>query len=77
MKLDRVRWEERSFWQVVFSQSRVNGAPYDGDKLETSRWHWPSNTFLQRRRRFLRSQPMDQTSGDEAGRALRTEQKPH
>lgn len=67
MKSDRVRWQEQSFWQLVFSQSRVNGAPYDGERLETSRWHWPTNTYLQRRRRYLRSQPLEHPSGDEPG----------
>ena len=38
-----------SFWQLVFSQSRVNGAPYFGDNLPGRSWEWPKDTYLQRR----------------------------
>jgi hypothetical protein len=44
-----------SRWQMVFSQSKVNGAYYDGEKLPTFAWHWPKDTFLQRRRQLLKS----------------------
>jgi hypothetical protein len=44
-----------SRWQMVFSQSKVNGASYDGEKLPTLPWHWPKDTFLQRRRQLLKS----------------------
>lgn len=43
-----------SFWQMVFSQSRVNGAPYHGEQLPSSNWHWPKDTFLQRKLRQSR-----------------------
>ena len=38
-----------SFWQLVFSQSKVNGAPYFGDNLPGRSWEWPKETYLQRR----------------------------
>jgi hypothetical protein len=44
-----------SRWQIVFSQSKVNGAYYDGETLPTLPWHWPTDTFLQRRRQLLKS----------------------
>jgi hypothetical protein len=59
-----------SRWQRVFSQSKVNGAYYDGEKLPTLPWHWPQDTFLQRRRRFLKSsRPSDVNTarGSDAG----------
>ena len=39
----------QSFWQVVFSQSKVNGAPYFGDNLPRQQFNWPKDTYLQRR----------------------------
>jgi hypothetical protein len=38
-----------NFWQLVFNQSKVNGAEYFGDRLPSHSWHWPKDTFLQRR----------------------------
>ena len=38
-----------SFWQLVFSQSKVNGAPYNGELLPGRIWDWPKDTYLQRR----------------------------
>jgi len=67
MKSRRVSWEEQSFWQVVFGQSKVNGARYDGENLTTSPWRWPTNTYLQRRRQLLKnSQAFDQPDRNEA-----------
>ena len=67
MKSQRVRWEVQSFWQLVFGQSKVNGARYDGENLTTSPWLWPTNTYLQRRRQLLKnSQAFDQSGQDEA-----------
>ena len=40
---------KHSFWQLVFSQSKVNGAPYFGDSLPGRSWDWPKDTYLQRR----------------------------
>ena len=41
-------------WQLIFLQSKVNRAAYDGDKLPTQNWDWPKGTWLQNRLRFLR-----------------------
>jgi hypothetical protein len=30
-------------------QSKVNGAPYNGDELPGRSWDWPKDTYLQRR----------------------------
>ena len=66
MKSQRVRWEGQSFWQLVFGQSKVNGARYDGENLTTSPWRWPTNTYLQRRRQLLKnSQAFDQSGQSE------------
>lgn len=68
MKSQRVRWEGQSFWQLVFGQSKVNGARYDGENLATSRWRWPTNTYLQRRRQLLKnSQAFDPAGQNETG----------
>lgn len=40
---------KQSFWQLVFSQSKVNGAPYYGESLPGRTWDWPKDTYLQRR----------------------------
>jgi hypothetical protein len=67
MKSQRVRWEGQSFWQLVFGQSKVNGARYDGENLTTSPWRWPTNTYLQRRRQLLKnSQAFDQSDRSDA-----------
>ena len=38
-----------SFWQLVFLQSKVNGAAYYGEELPGRNWNWPKDTYLQRR----------------------------
>jgi hypothetical protein len=38
-----------SFWQLVFLQSKVNGARYSGEELPGRTWEWPKDTYLQRR----------------------------
>jgi hypothetical protein len=56
MKIGQIQFEKpSSFWQSVFLQSRVNGAPYCGEQLPLRRWNWPSNTYLQRRLRLARA----------------------
>jgi hypothetical protein len=68
MKSQRVKWEGQSYWQLVFGQSKVNGARYDGENLRTSPWRWPTNTYLQRRRQLLKnSQAFDQPGQNETG----------
>ena len=48
--------EKPSFWQLVFSQSKANGADYYGEELPSYTWNWPKNTYLQRRAREIRDQ---------------------
>jgi len=40
-----------SYWQLVFLQSKVNGAAYTGEELPGRHWNWPKDTYLQRRLR--------------------------
>jgi len=54
MKISEDALERPTFWQLVFSQSKVNGAPYPGDHLEGNNWNWPEDTFLRRRLRQVR-----------------------
>ena len=49
MNLPNAELGKPSFWQLVFSQSKVNGAPYFGDNLPGRSWDWPKDTYLQRR----------------------------
>lgn len=49
MKQQTTETENPSFWQLVFLQSKVNGAPYNGEGLPGRNWAWPKNTYLQRR----------------------------
>lgn len=46
---------QTKFWLQVFSNSRVNGALYLGDHLPSNGWDWPTETYLQRRRRLIRA----------------------
>ncbi len=45
---------ELSAWQIIFLQSKVNGAKYRGEEIAACRWDWPVETYLQRRMRALR-----------------------
>lgn len=54
LKTQEARVENASFWQLVFLQSRVNGAAYHGERLPGHNWNWPKNTYLQRRLEYLR-----------------------
>jgi hypothetical protein len=38
-----------SYWQLVFMQSKINGAVYTGEELPSRNWNWPKDTYLQRR----------------------------
>ena len=42
--------DKPSYWQLVFLQSKVNGAAYIGEELPGRNWTWPKDTYLQRRR---------------------------
>jgi hypothetical protein len=57
MKLVEADLEKPSFWQLVFSQSKVNGAPYNDEELSGQNWNWPKDTYLQRRLRQTRWYP--------------------
>jgi hypothetical protein len=60
-----------NYWQLVFTQSRVNGAEYFGDRLPCNSWDWPKNTFLQRRLNELKRRRWDEiTDGPQASRQL-------
>lgn len=50
MELKRSSRNQMSYWQLIFSQSKVNGAPYSDDELPVCNWSWPTGTYLQRRR---------------------------
>jgi hypothetical protein len=41
--------EKPSYWQRIFLQSKVNGAPYNGETLPGRNWDWPKDTYFQRR----------------------------
>lgn len=38
-----------SHWQLIFLQSKANGAAYKGEELPGRNWDWPKGTYLQRR----------------------------
>ena len=55
--------EKTSFWQQIFLQSKVNGAPYHGDLLPGQHWNWPKDSYLKRRRNHVRSyRALDESS---------------
>ena len=43
-----------SSWQLIFLQSKVNNARYDGDGFLPQNWDWPKETWFQMRLRHLR-----------------------
>lgn len=49
MKSIDVNEYKPSYWQLVFLQSKVNGANYNGEALPQRSWDWPKNTYLRRR----------------------------
>jgi hypothetical protein len=51
-----------NFWQLVFTQSKVNGAEYFGDRLPSNSWDWPKDTFLQKRLNELKKRRPETTS---------------
>jgi len=50
MKSQSSHREQISFWQMIFSQSKANGAQYEGERLPICIWSWPTDTYLQRMR---------------------------
>ena len=55
MKSKQNSRNQMSYWQLIFSQSKVNGAPYNDDELPVFNWNWPTDTYLRRRRYLKRS----------------------
>jgi hypothetical protein len=55
MKAQTVDCEQMSFWQLIFSQSKANGAQYTGETLPTCCWNWPIDTYFQRKRTLRQS----------------------
>jgi hypothetical protein len=53
MKMMKIDFVRHCPWQLVFSQSKVNGAPYSGERLPNLSWEWPKDTYLQRRLKRL------------------------
>jgi hypothetical protein len=39
-----------TYWQLIFLQSKVNGASYNGEALARHNWDWPKETYLQDKR---------------------------
>jgi hypothetical protein len=48
------QFEKPSYWQVIFLQSKVNGAPYNGEALPGQSWDWPKDTYFQRRLHLIK-----------------------
>ena len=46
MKTHKSDLRKPSFWQLVFLQSKVNRAGYDGEQLPRRNWDWPKDTYL-------------------------------
>ena len=57
MKAQTIDLGKPTFWQLVFSQSKVNGALYTEEWLSLGSWKWSENTYLQRRLKDLRRYP--------------------
>jgi hypothetical protein len=49
MKVPERDLAKPSFWQLVFLQSKVNGAAYRGEQLPRQNWDWPKDTYFQQR----------------------------
>ena len=49
VKTTETEAEKPSYWQLIFMQSKVNGAAYNGEELPGRNWEWPKDTYLQRR----------------------------
>jgi hypothetical protein len=54
MRPSETESQKPSFWQLVFSQSKANGALYIGEELPGRNWEWPRDTYFQRRLRQVR-----------------------
>lgn len=47
-------------WELVFTQSRVNGGEYCGDLLVAQPWDWPTQTWFQKRLAEIRAEQAGQ-----------------
>ncbi len=65
MKSQNIQREQMTFWQLIFSQSKANGAQYAGEMLPTSAWNWPTDTYLQRRRSLRQQKYFAESGGRE------------
>jgi hypothetical protein len=54
VKTTETESDKPSYWQLIFLQSKVNGAAYNGEDLPGRNWEWPKDTYLQRRLRKAR-----------------------
>jgi len=68
MKSKQNSRNEMSYWQLIFSQSKVNGASYNDDELPVHNWDWPTDTYLRRRRYLKESLTAFGSSGSSLGR---------
>jgi hypothetical protein len=55
MKATEFPTENPTYWQLIFLQSKVNGAPYKGEAFTGQKWDWPKDTYFQRRLRRIKS----------------------
>ena len=56
---DEVDKKVRRFWLQVFNDSQVEAAACEDDPSPGQSWSWPTETYLQRRLKQLRSHPVD------------------
>jgi hypothetical protein len=54
VKTKESKLEKPSCWQLIFLQSKVNGAPYNGETLPGESWDWPKDTYFQRRLHLIK-----------------------
>lgn len=77
MNSKRNRHQMLSTWQLIFKQSKVNGAPYGGEQIPVQKWNWPTGTYLQRRRsehllkRLASAESQYRGTGEQAGQNKR------
>jgi hypothetical protein len=62
MKTTEADTPRPSYWQLIFLQSKVNGARYSGEELPGRNWDWPKDTYLQRRLHQARFLQLPDTS---------------
>lgn len=75
MEEQEISMEKPSFWQQIFLQSKVNGAPYYGDLLPGCHWNWPRDSYLKQRLKLIRSSSSDDEQRDSRDRSASAKQK--